>query len=216
MSKKTISVEDVIFYINAICNDLTYEEHFEYFEPLYVAIREDEEISKKFATITNSHNTFIEVLKNNEDYWGFFDDGCVKWQSSLAIMSRSQYSEVRIKAVKHNKLIAFELMHDPDPNVRSACVYASTKIADVLMHDQHPYVRAVCALKDESYGLKLMNDPSDVVREWCANWEACARQYVHDKSEKVRWNALYQNKNLAGLYINDPNDEIRNLALKYL
>lgn len=207
-----MKVEDVDYCINMICEGLSYEVCRKYLDPLFNGIRNDEEISKRFATITNSHQKFIESLKNNEDLWQLFDEGCMNWQSSLVVMAHSQYEEVRQRAARSNKLIALALMHDPEPSVRAACVSASSKIADILMHDKHHFVRAVCAVKSESYGLKLMNDPSDFVREWCANWEACARQYVDDKSENVRWRSLYQNKNLAELYIKDPSSEIRLLC----
>lgn len=207
-----MKLADVPFYIDMICHDLGYDDFMQYHQGLFEGICNDEEISKKFATITNSHQQFIEELKKNEDFWEFFDVGCAKWASSLVVMAQSQCEDVRIRAVKNNKLIAHELMNDKSPNVRAACVYASTKISDALLTDTHHYVRAVVAVKSEEYGLKLMNDSSDFVREWCANWEVCAKQYVNDKSLKVRWNALYQHKNLAELFINDESADIKSLC----
>ncbi|BBF77838.1 hypothetical protein URS_1848 [Acinetobacter ursingii] len=207
-----MKLADVPFYIDMICQDLSYDDFMEYHQGLFEGICNDEEISKKFSTITNSHQKFIEVLKNNEDFWEFFDVGCAKWASSLVVMAHSQCDDVRMRAAKNNKLIAHELMNDKSPDVRASCIYASTKISDVLLNDTHHYVRAVVAVKSEEYGLKLMNDSSDFVREWCAKWEVCARQYVNDKSLKVRWNALYQHKNLAELFINDESADIKLLC----
>ncbi|AXQ22755.1 hypothetical protein BEN71_12010 [Acinetobacter wuhouensis] len=210
-----MKLEDVRHYIDVIASEgLVENVCFDYLDPLFGGILEDEEISKKFVSITNTHEKFIELLKNDEDIWQLFNEGCMNWQSSLVAMAHSQFAEVRKKAAENSKLIAHELMNDPEPTVRVSCLWASDKIVEQLINDPHEFVRAVCSTKDESIGLKLMNDPSVMVREWCAKaWISCAQQYVDDPSDKVRKSAIYQHYNhLAELYMNDPLSEIRGLC----
>ncbi|EOQ64663.1 hypothetical protein F935_00313 [Acinetobacter calcoaceticus ANC 3811] len=181
-------------------------------ERLYQALREDEDIAKKFVIITNTHAAFIQFLEENEDYWQFFDEGCMKWQSCITLMAMSEYYPVRIRAVDASKLIAHQLKHDSNPNVRAACVSRSTNIANELMHDEHRFVRAACALQSESLGLALMHDTDDLVREYCTKWEACAKNYVEDTCEAVRWHSICRHPHLAKCFIYDPSPTIRKLC----
>lgn len=209
-----MKLEEVGHYVNFMADGANFDPCSEEppLERLYQALREDEDIAKKFVSITNSHTAFIQSLEENEDYWQFFDEGCMKWQSCITLMASSEYYPVRIRAVNVSKLIAHQLKHDSNPNVRAACVRQSTKIANELVHDEHRFVRAVCALQSESLGLMLMYDADDLVREYCTKWEACAKNYVEDTCEAVRWHSICRHPHLAKSFINDRSPEIRKLC----
>lgn len=66
-----MKLADVPFYIDMICQDLSYDDFMEYHQGLFEGICNDEEISKKFSTITNSHQKFIEVLKTMKIFGNF-------------------------------------------------------------------------------------------------------------------------------------------------
>ena len=179
-----MKLEEVGHYVNFMADGANFDPCSEEppLERLYQALREDEDIAKKFVSITNSHTAFIQSLEENEDYWQFFDEGCMKWQSCITLMASSEYYPVRIRAVNVSKLIAHQLKHDSNPNVRAACVRQSTKIAN------------------------------DLVREYCTKWEACAKNYVEDTCETVRWHSICRHPHLAKSFINDRSPEIRKLC----
>ncbi|WP_419820432.1 hypothetical protein [Acinetobacter sp.] len=209
-----MKLEEVGHYVNFMADGANYDPWSEKspLDLLYQALREDEGIAKKFVSITNTHAKFIKSLEEDEDYWQFFTEGCMIWQSCITLMALSEYYPVRIKAVEASTLIAHQLKHDTNPNVRAACVRQTTKIADELMHDEHRFVRAVCALQSESLGLALMQDTDDLVREYCTKWEVCAKLYVDDTCESVRWHSICRHPHLAKYFIYDPSPEIRKLC----
>lgn len=209
-----MKIEEVGLYINKIAIEgLTEDCVFDYFEPLAQAISSDEEIAKKFASLSNTHEMYLNLIQKNEDALELITR-CLEWPSCGSILAYSQLSDIRRLTVKENKLIGMHLMNDPDPTVRAECARQWSVCAEKLINDPHELVRSVCAGIKETFALHLINDPHGMVRVACTKWRSCAERYVYDENISVRTRAVHNHPEIAELFLNDPSAEVRKYCVK--
>ena len=146
-----MKIEDVGIFINHIAkHGMTEDCVFTYFEPLFQAINNDQEIARRFATISNTHTQLLELFGRDEDSLELITACIERWSDCSVILSNSKLASIRIKTARKNHLIALQLINDSDPDVRLECARLWACCAEKLLNDSNPNIRLAAQKKLES------------------------------------------------------------------
>lgn len=155
-----MKIEEVGVYVNNIAKyGLTYDCVFTFFQPLYEAIINNEEIARKFAAISNTHTELLHLFQKDEDSLELITTCIERWSSCIAILSKSQLSAIRIMTVRKSQVIALQLVNDSDPDVRFVCALLWSSCAKKLINDTHPKIQQASKNKLEKENTTLQEAP---------------------------------------------------------